>query len=181
MTTNLTFHNDLQVVGLIHPLEVRQRGTTSKPAALVALGQIAPPFEPNMPLARPRNPALSAAAKALPPRLLANSTTFKHFGARFDSDLGQTHFVGHRLGPRRSAATCSGTGRPSQASASRIYSVAVSPSAPLSGDVRCLTALHLIGLIRRQVSFAAHTPCEKCATPSRCSEDAVQTDYANAT
>ncbi|MHB1607134.1 MAG: hypothetical protein ACYCXX_00615 [Acidiferrobacter thiooxydans] len=29
MSTNLTFHSDLQVVGLIHPLEVRQRGTTS--------------------------------------------------------------------------------------------------------------------------------------------------------
>ena len=29
MTTNLTFYNDLQTVGLIHPLEVRQRGTTS--------------------------------------------------------------------------------------------------------------------------------------------------------
>jgi hypothetical protein len=106
---------------------------------------------------------------------------FNHLRQRFDSDLGQTHFVGRRLGPRRSAATCSSTGRPSQASASRIYSVAASPSAPLSGDVRCLTALHLIGLIHRKVSFAAHTPCEKCATQSRCSEDAVQTDYANAT
>ena len=35
MSTNLTFHSDLQVVGLIHPLEVRQRGTTSNILYLV--------------------------------------------------------------------------------------------------------------------------------------------------